>query len=90
MLDLHYWQDCPVLLNCPACTSIVEVSALHDHLVQDCAEFERGSEISGVEVCKKCGGVLIGGEVGTHSSKKKGVCPGMFSLSCLSAYIFLQ
>ncbi|KAI8047903.1 hypothetical protein BDF21DRAFT_433785 [Thamnidium elegans] len=32
----HYYNDCPVLTNCPMCQIILEVSTLKDHLKTDC------------------------------------------------------
>jgi centrosomal protein CEP104 len=35
-LDLHYWQDCPLLMACPRCQMIIEISSLAEHLVDEC------------------------------------------------------
>eukprot|EP00916_Digyalum_oweni_P012941 GHVL01021283.1.p1 GENE.GHVL01021283.1~~GHVL01021283.1.p1 ORF type:complete len:780 (+),score=176.02 GHVL01021283.1:53-2392(+) len=35
-LDMHYWKDCPVLLQCPHCQQIIEIIALTDHLLDEC------------------------------------------------------
>ena len=35
-LDIHYFKDCPMLCSCEQCGQIVEVSALNDHLVEEC------------------------------------------------------
>ena len=32
-LDLHYWQECPLLSSCPSCGQVVEISAFPDHLL---------------------------------------------------------
>ncbi|KAG2212314.1 hypothetical protein INT47_001674 [Mucor saturninus] len=32
----HYYNDCPVLTNCPMCQIVVEVSTMRDHLRKDC------------------------------------------------------
>ncbi|KAL9553120.1 hypothetical protein MBANPS3_003428 [Mucor bainieri] len=32
----HYYNQCPVLTNCPMCQIILEVSTLKDHLQTDC------------------------------------------------------
>ena len=35
-LDLHYWQDCAMLVPCPACAQVVEVAGLPEHLLGEC------------------------------------------------------
>jgi centrosomal protein CEP104 len=35
-LDLHYWKDCPLLTACPACTQVVEIAGLPEHLCEEC------------------------------------------------------
>ncbi|CAO3623139.1 unnamed protein product [Mucor fragilis] len=32
----HYYNQCPVLTNCPMCQIILEISTLKDHLLTDC------------------------------------------------------
>lgn len=32
-LDKHFWKSCPVLVKCPQCSQVLEVSALHSHLI---------------------------------------------------------
>merc|ERR1711916_139432 len=47
-LDVHYFQDCPVLTSCPACKETVEIASLHDHLLDE--REKRGS----YKVCPRC------------------------------------
>ena len=35
-LDLHYWQECPLLCPCIACAQVVEIGGLSDHLLTEC------------------------------------------------------
>ena len=35
-LDLHYWQECPMLASCPSCTQVVEVGAMTEHQITEC------------------------------------------------------
>lgn len=35
-LDLHYWQECPLLSPCSACAQIVEIAGLPEHLLDEC------------------------------------------------------
>lgn len=35
-LDLHYWQDCPMLISCQQCEQVVEIPALNEHLLTEC------------------------------------------------------
>lgn len=37
-LDMHYWQECPMLISCPKCQQVVEISSLNDHLLGECSE----------------------------------------------------
>lgn len=37
-LDLHYWKHCPLLTPCPACTQVVEIAGLPDHLLEECEQ----------------------------------------------------
>lgn len=35
-LDLHYWKDCTLLTQCPACSQVTEIAGLPQHLTQEC------------------------------------------------------
>ena len=35
-LDLHYWQECPMLTPCPACAQIIEIASSPEHLLAEC------------------------------------------------------
>jgi len=35
-LDLHYWKDCSLLAPCSACSQVVEVAGLPEHLLEEC------------------------------------------------------
>mgnify|MGYP003384993732 CR=1 FL=1 len=35
-LDLHYWRDCTLLTQCPACGQVTEIAGLPQHLTQEC------------------------------------------------------
>ena len=37
-LDLHYWQDCTLLTQCPACGQVTEIAGLPQHLTQECEQ----------------------------------------------------
>lgn len=32
-LDKHFWKSCPLLVKCPQCSQVLEVSTLHAHLI---------------------------------------------------------
>eukprot|EP00392_Amoebophrya_sp_AT5.2_P004610 g4618.t1 len=38
-LDLHYWRDCPLLMECKFCTQIIEISGLRSHYLEECEQF---------------------------------------------------
>lgn len=35
-LDIHYWQVCPMLLSCPHCEQVVEISSFTEHQLTEC------------------------------------------------------
>ena len=35
-LDMHYWQACPMLMGCAECGQVIEISALPEHLLDEC------------------------------------------------------
>ena len=47
-LDLHYWKDCPMLLSCPLCEQVIEVSTFHQHIANEC---ESGIKY---QICNQC------------------------------------
>lgn len=53
-LDLHYWQECPLLAPCPACAQVVEIAGLPEHLLEECeykANFT-SCEVTGLAIRK--------------------------------------
>jgi hypothetical protein len=43
-LDLHYWEECPSLIECRFCEQIVEIVGLTEHRLKEC-EAEREANI---------------------------------------------
>ena len=39
-LDLHYWKDCTMLTQCPACAQVTEIAGLPNHLQDECEQKE--------------------------------------------------
>ena len=37
--DLHYWKDCPMLLECQYCQQVIEISGLRAHYLDECEKF---------------------------------------------------
>jgi hypothetical protein len=37
-LDLHYWKDCPMLVQCGICHQIVELMSMAEHRLTECAQ----------------------------------------------------
>jgi hypothetical protein len=35
-LDLHYWKDCPMLMQCAYCKQVVEIAGNDEHLLNEC------------------------------------------------------
>ncbi len=38
--DLHYWQECPGLIECVFCEQVIEISALTEHRLKECESGE--------------------------------------------------
>jgi hypothetical protein len=53
-LDLHYWKDCTLLTQCPACSQVTEIAGLPQHLTQECEKKEEYEfdEVSGLSFKK--------------------------------------
>ncbi|XP_059615922.1 centrosomal protein of 104 kDa isoform X2 [Phlebotomus argentipes] len=47
-LDKHYWKSCPLLMKCPQCQCVLEVSAYSHHLTNECEAKES------YVICKRC------------------------------------
>jgi len=35
-LDVHYWRECPMLIQCEFCQQVVEICQLRSHLLEEC------------------------------------------------------
>jgi len=35
-IDLHYWRECPMLMQCEHCQQVIEISSLRSHLCEEC------------------------------------------------------
>jgi centrosomal protein CEP104 len=35
-LDIHYWRDCPMLIQCWECEQIMDISSLDQHFLEEC------------------------------------------------------
>eukprot|EP00762_Andalucia_godoyi_P000013 ANDGO_02248.mRNA.1 hypothetical protein H257_15268 len=47
-IDLHYWQDCPMLTVCQSCGQVVELASLNEHLLHECELKDDFAQ------CRKC------------------------------------
>ena len=60
-LDMHYWQSCPMLMGCAECGQVIEISALPEHLLDECQVrfFLRTFQIAQLQlVFVRCVGLL--------------------------------
>eukprot|EP01066_Platyproteum_vivax_P011310 Platyproteum_vivax@DN5132_c0_g1_i2.p1 len=48
-LDLHYWRECLMLMQCEHCQQIIEITALADHRLEECEQTDFA-----YEKCAKC------------------------------------
>lgn len=35
-VDVHYWRECPMLIQCEFCQQVIEISTLLEHLLEEC------------------------------------------------------
>jgi len=35
-LDIHYWRECPMLIECDVCKQVIEISTFRTHLREEC------------------------------------------------------
>lgn len=35
-LDIHYWKDCPMLIQCQYCQQVIEIASLREHYLAEC------------------------------------------------------
>lgn len=59
-LDLHYWQDCPMLTVCQSCGQVVELASLNEHLVHECELKDDFAQ------CRKCGFAIQVDQLAKH------------------------
>jgi centrosomal protein CEP104 len=63
-LDLHYWQDCPLLMSCSNCQQVVEIATLQEHLLDEC---EKKGDFA---ACKVCGDAIEVSKMAAHTTEK--------------------
>ena len=39
-IDLHYWDECPALIECSYCEQVVELLGLTEHRLKECESRE--------------------------------------------------
>ncbi|KAI9190218.1 hypothetical protein H9P43_001651 [Blastocladiella emersonii ATCC 22665] len=61
-LDLHFWQECPMLSACPFCREVVEVANLPAHVEAECPAPPPPSVVLRPDACALCGRVVGFGE----------------------------
>lgn len=59
-LDLHYWQDCPMLMSCPRCQQVIEIATLQEHMLDECEH--KGD----YEPCPTCGDAVPAADLEAH------------------------
>ncbi|KRT82830.1 hypothetical protein AMK59_3059 [Oryctes borbonicus] len=62
-MNSHYWRSCPMLVRCKACSQVVEVSALIEHLLMECEQREQYTQ------CSQCTEAVKLDEYECHSDK---------------------
>lgn len=59
-LDLHYWQDCPMLMPCGRCGQVIEIASSPEHLLTECEH--RGA----FTACAVCGDAVPSASLPAH------------------------
>ncbi|XP_022908235.1 centrosomal protein of 104 kDa [Onthophagus taurus] len=62
-MNSHYWRTCPMLVRCKACSQVVEVSALTEHLLMECEQKEQYTQ------CSQCTEAVRLDEYNSHSDE---------------------
>lgn len=42
-LDMHYWKDCPMLIQCEYCQQVIEIMTLENHYLEECEQREQAA-----------------------------------------------
>ncbi|EAR95577.1 centrosomal protein, putative (macronuclear) [Tetrahymena thermophila SB210] len=63
-LDIHLWRECPMLLLCPHCAQVVEVSAYNQHLLEECKKAMKFRQ------CPRCKEAISVTEYNDHVKEK--------------------
>ena len=63
-LDMHYWQECPMLTLCWECDQVIEIKQIEDHLLEECNHKDK------YKYCSKCRSVLLKDEFEGHECLK--------------------
>ncbi len=59
-MDMHFFEDCPMLYNCPGCNQMLEIPDLNYHLEQEC---EMAQDY---QTCPRCKEPIHVGEYDQH------------------------
>lgn len=73
-LDEHYWNSCVLLMHCPECTLVIEITDLNNHLVSECASKED------FKTCLNCKGSFHREEFEKHVGSE--VCKTSICVLC--------
>lgn len=76
LLDVHYWRDCPLLSACPACSQVVEIAGLPEHLLQECEAKD------GYQLCETTGLAILKDEFNEWTIGEKCIAPPANSMYC--------
>ena len=52
-IDIHYWRECPMLMQCWECEQVIEIAGLNEHLRTECQNRAK------YQHCDKCDQVLL-------------------------------
>ena len=55
-LDLHFWNECPLLSPCSACAQIIEIAGISEHLLDEC---EKRTDFVACDTTGQCPHIVI-------------------------------
>jgi centrosomal protein CEP104 len=59
-MDMHFWQDCPLLTVCQSCGQVVELAAMTDHVLGECELKDDFAQ------CRKCHAAVLVTQLASH------------------------
>ncbi|CEL99170.1 unnamed protein product [Vitrella brassicaformis CCMP3155] len=66
-MDMHLFEECPLLIKCDACQQVVEIATLRDHRLFEC----EAKNIIDWQECTRCGLAIASAEMEAHQNNEE-------------------